>query len=163
HYDTAHVARMRNVTRLQNRGLPLDAIRALLEPDLVLGQVLLPGNLISAALRAEPKLFSALLASGVLTAHPDGGLGVRRAPAVLAARTVSGAEVPIRQALSTLADSVVAVLPLAETVLSRIHTEVRAHLPNDRRGGEELLEFTVEVLRLCLIQLIQDRHNFQEV
>jgi DNA-binding transcriptional MerR regulator len=151
HYSRAHVNRMRNVLMLQRRGLPLEAIRALLEPDVVLGERLLPTRHITAAVRADPTLYVRLLGTGVLSSRPDGGLAVRSVRAVLAARALHGGEVPIRHALRTLADSILAVLPLAEAVLRRVDAEVRQTVPDDGERRDDLLEFVVEVFRQCLV------------
>jgi hypothetical protein len=159
HYSAAHVNRLRSVLKLQRRGLPLEAIRALLEPDVVIAERLLPAKLIVEALRAEPSLFMALVSAGVLTTSPDGGLAVRSARAVLAARTMHGGGVPIRQPLHTLASSVVAVLPLADATLSRIDDEIRQHAPDRGLSDGDLLEFVVEVFRLCLLRLVSDHEQ----
>jgi DNA-binding transcriptional MerR regulator len=154
YYGRAHLARMQAILRLQRRGLSLDAVRALLEPDTVLGQLLLPGNLIVAALRADPELFQVLTAAGVLTQRPDGGLAIRSARAVLAARAASRRGLPVGKALRMLADATAAVLPLAQLALSRVEAEVRAR-PTDP-SDDDLLELTVEVLRLSLMRLRRD-------
>jgi hypothetical protein len=153
YYGRAHLNRMRGVLRLQGHGLPLEAIRALLEPDVVVGECLLPSKSITAALRAEPPLFGTLLSTGVLTARPDGGLSVRSARAVMAAHMVHGGEVPIRMALWDLADSIVAMLPFADAAMASVRTETRGYRPATRRHGDDLLEFLVEVFRLCLMRV----------
>jgi len=154
YYGRAHLARMRAVLRLQRRGLSLDAVRALLEPDTVLGQLLLPGNLIIAALRADPELFHVLTAAGVLSQRPDGGLGVRSARAVLAARAATRRGLPVGKVLRMLADATAAVLPLAQVAMSRVEAEVRGRHADP--GEEDLLELTVEVFRLSLMRLRRD-------
>lgn len=152
-YGLGHLIRMRNVLRLQSRGLPLEAIRALLEPDLVLGQFLPPGHSFTAALRAEPNLLNSLIACGVLVRNPDGGLVIRNARAVLAAHAAGPAGASISQTLHVLADAVTATLPHARDALIGVDAAVRDRLPGRAAVPEALIDLTVEALRLALTHL----------
>ena len=148
YYGVAHLVRMRTVIRLQSQGLPLEAIRALLDPDRVLGQFLLPGKPITAALRSEPELLRALVDSGVLVRRPDGVFAVASARAILAVRAASEPDTSLVEALYILADAVAAVRPHAEDALSRVRAEVLRRVPGGGHYRDELLELTVEALRL---------------
>lgn len=154
YYGRVHLARMRYIVRLQRRGLPLEAVRAVLEPDLVLGEYLLPRNLLAAALRTDPGLFSALTGAGVLARRPDGGLAVRGPRAVLAVRAACPSGVPLGHALHVLADAVAAMAPLATAALTRVRAELARRWPEV--GEDELLDLTVEVVRLALLHAVAD-------
>jgi DNA-binding transcriptional MerR regulator len=155
YYGGLHLARMRSVLRLQSRGLPLEAIRALLEPDMVLGETLLPRALVAGALRADPQLIKLLDATGVITVRPDGGLSIRSTRAVLAARAASRPGTPIGQALRMLADVIKVVLPLASATQSRMQAVLPAR--TDTCNPDDLLELAVEVFRVCLAAPVRRR------
>ncbi|WP_329100746.1 MerR family transcriptional regulator [Micromonospora sp. NBC_01699] len=150
YYDRSHLTRMRNVAQLQGQGLPLEAIRALLDPDLVLGQFILPAATISSVLRTNPDLMHALTNSGVLIRRPDGAFAVFGVRAVLAARAASRPETPLTDALRVLADAVTAVQPLAEGALSRVRAELLRRVPGGSEQRQELLDLTVEAVRIGL-------------
>jgi len=152
-YSLGHLIRMRNVLRLQSRGLPLEAIKALLEPDQMLGQFLPPGHSFTAALRADPNLLGSLIACGVLVRNPDGGLVIRNARAVLAAHAAGPAGASISQTLHVLADAVTAARPHARNALIGVDEAVRARLPGRTAIPEALIDLTVEALRLALTHL----------
>lgn len=151
-YSGRHLIRMRNVLRLQRRGLPLEAIRALLEPDQVLGQFLPPNHSITAALRSDPGLLGSLIACGALTRSPSGGLAIRNARAVLAAHAAGAPGASISQTLNVLADAMAITLPHAQATLSGVDAAVRRTLPG-RPFTEGVIDLVVEAFRLALIQL----------
>lgn len=147
-YSDEHLARMRQVLHLQSRGLPLEAIRALLEPDLVLGELTPFGPAVASAVRDQPELLDTLVASGILTRRRDGGLDLQGVRALLAAKAVSGQ--PTGQVLDLVADSVNEVMPYARAALAHVHRTVRNHLPDDDIPAGALHDFAVEVVRVCL-------------
>jgi len=147
-YSDEHLARMRQVLRLQSLGLPLEAIRALLEPDLVLGELSPFGPAVASAVRDQPELLDTLVASGILTRRRDGGLDLRGVRALLAAKAVSGQ--PTGQVLDLVADSVKQVLPHARAALALVHGTVRNHLRDSEIHVDALRDLTVEVVRVCL-------------
>ena len=141
-YGSRHLARMRSVLWLQNRRLPLEAIKALLEPDLVLREFLPGGEVLAQLLRNEPELLSSLLGCGVVVRRPDGGLVLRDARAVLAAGR-RGA--PICQAMSTLANAVTTLRPYSSHALAAL----RRSAPTVPL--EDLTELAVEAFRLAIM------------
>lgn len=148
-YGAEHLARLRLMNKLQRRGLSLDAIRALLEPELVLGESMIPWNRIAAALRQETRLINALVRYDILTKLPGGGLAVNRARAILACVAGNVSPASTRASLWTLVDAISELLPLTETILARLHSIVRQRLPNDI-SPEQTDELAMEVLRACL-------------
>jgi MerR HTH family regulatory protein len=148
YYGPEHLTRLRLVIQLQHRGLSLDGIRALLEPDLVIGQLLVPGREIASVLRADYELAEALLACGVLIRLPDGGLGVRNARAVLACGAGNSSEMATKAALWALVDAIGELLPSAEAMLEQLRVIVCGRLPDST--ARQTSELAVEVFRLCL-------------
>jgi len=156
-YNGRHLIRMRDVLQLQRRGLPLEAIRALLEPDQVLGQFLPPNHSITAALRADPELLGTLIACGALTRGPGGGLVIRNARAVLAAHAAAAPGAAISQTLNVLADAITVMLPHARAALAGVDAAVRHNLPGHRALVDGLIDVVVEAFRLALTQLDAQR------
>lgn len=149
-YSDEHLTRMQQVLRLQSRGLPLEAIRALLEPDLVLGELLLLGQAVADAIRDQPDLRDTLMASGILVRRPDGGLDLHGVRALLAARVVAGQ--PTGQVLDLVADSVNDVMPHAHAALAQAQRTVADHLSDGEIHMDAVRDLTVEVIRVCLRQ-----------
>ncbi|MFI6101688.1 MerR family transcriptional regulator [Lentzea sp. NPDC051213] len=140
-YDDCHLTRMRTVLRLQHRGLPLEAIRALLAPDLVLRQFLPTGDVLVCALRQNPELLRAAIDSGVVTRLPDGSLELRNARAVLAAAR-KGAS--LGHTVSVLVQAVSVLQPHAESALAEVQRSAPSVPP------ENLAELVVEAFRLAI-------------
>ena len=140
-YDGFHLTRMRTVLRLQHRGLPLEAIRALLEPDLVLRQFLPTGVALVCALRDNPDLLHEAIECGVVTRLPDGSLELRNARAVLAAGR-RGAS--IVHTVNVLVQAVSALRPHAESAFA----EVQRSTPSV--PAENLAELVVEAFRIAV-------------
>lgn len=140
-YDHFHLTRMRTVLRLQHRGLPLEAIRALLAPDLVLRQFLPTGDVLVCALRQNPELLHSAIECGVLNRLPDGSLEVRNARAVLAAGR-RGAS--ICHTVSVLVQVVSVLQPHAESALAEVRRSAISVPP------ENLAELVVEAFRLAV-------------
>ncbi|MFC3893283.1 MerR family transcriptional regulator [Lentzea rhizosphaerae] len=143
-YDDFHLTRMRTVLRLQHRGLPLEAIRALLAPDLVLRQFLPAGDVLVCALRQNAELLHAAIDCGVVTQLPDGSLELPNARAVLAAGRTGA---PIGHTVSVLVQAVSALRPHAEPALA----EVRRSAPSV--PPENLAELVVEAFRLAVMSV----------
>lgn len=143
-YDDFHLARMRTVLRLQHRGLPLEAIRVLLAPDLVLRQFLPTGNALVCALRHNPELLHSAIECGVVTQLPDGTLEVRNARAVLAAGRTGA---PIAHTVSVLVQAVSALQPHAESALAEVRRSAQSVPP------ENLAELVVEAFRLAVMSV----------
>lgn len=140
-YDRFHLTRMRTVLRLQHRGLPLEAIRALLEPDLVLRQFLPTSAALVCALRQNPELLQAAIECGVVTRLPDGSLELRNARAVLAAGR-RGA--PIAHTVNVLVQAVSALQSHAESAFA----DVQRSTPSVPQ--ENLAEVAVEAFRIAI-------------
>ncbi|WP_167980304.1 MerR family transcriptional regulator [Lentzea indica] len=140
-YDSFHLTRMRTVLRLQHKGLPLEAIRALLEPDLVLRQFLPTGGALACALRQNPELLHAAIECVVVTRLPDGSLELRNARAVLAAGR-RGA--PIAHTVNVLVQAVCALQPHAESAFA----DVQRSAPSVPQ--ENLAELAVEAFRIAI-------------
>lgn len=140
-YSEFHLARMRTVLRLQHRGLPLEAIRALLAPDLVLQQFLPTGDALVCALRRNPELLHSAIECGIVTQLPDGSLELRPARAVLAAGRRGG---PIGQTVSVLVQAVSALQPHARSALADVRQSAPSVPP------ENLAELAVEAFRLAI-------------
>jgi DNA-binding transcriptional MerR regulator len=141
-YDGFHLTRMRTVLRLQHRGLPLEAIRALLAPDLVLRQFLPTSDVLVCALRHNPELLRSAIDCGVLTQLPDGSLELRNARAVLAASRTGA---PIGHTVSVLVEAVSALRPHAESALAEVQRSAPSVPP------ENLAELVVEAFRLAIM------------
>ena len=157
HYGSDHVARMRQVLRLQSRGLPLEAVRALLEPELVLGEFLPIGHTITAAVRANPALLAPMLESGILTRRADGSFEVRSVRAVLAAHAVCGRGASIGGALNLLAHVVFEVTSHSEAALERVRETVDQHAGDALPSADDLSNLTVEVVRLCALRAVRQK------
>jgi DNA-binding transcriptional MerR regulator len=155
YYDPTHVARMRSILRWQNSGLPLEAIRVLLDPDRVIGELSNIDNLIAGALRAYPDLAHPLIHAGVLRRLPDGTLRVIGARAVLAAFMVGRSGLGVVSALRIIADSVPEVLPYTQATWLRIQQIKHGHLTYDV-DEESMVGLSIEVLRLCLTRLARE-------
>jgi DNA-binding transcriptional MerR regulator len=140
-YDSFHLTRMRTVLRLQHKGLPLEAIRALLEPDLVLRQFVPTGGVLACALRQNPELLHAAIECGVVRRLPDGALELRNARAVLAAGR-GGASVA--HTVNVLVQAVSALRPHAESAFA----EVQRSTPSVPQ--ENLAELVVEAFRIAI-------------
>lgn len=151
-YTDRHLARMRQVIDFQSRGLPLEAVRALLEPDLVLSEIAGLGPAVSSAVRRQPGLLAALAESGVLIRHADGGIGLTGVRAVLAARAVSGQGASIDQALAFLATATQEVMPDAEEVLAKVLGVAEEWLPRTGLARGSVAELAVEVIRTCILR-----------
>ncbi|WP_158882721.1 MerR family transcriptional regulator [Amycolatopsis anabasis] len=153
-YVDRHLARMRQVIRLQRRGLPLEAVRALLEPDLVLGEHLPIDRAINGVARANPALMSALVEAGVLVRRPGGDLRARGVRAVLAARAAAGRGASAPQGLGLLAEAIGRVVPHAAEALEAVRAVVGEH------GGEasedDVTELAIEVLRVGLLRAARE-------
>lgn len=152
-YTEQHLARMRQVVEFQSRGLPLDAVRALLEPDLVLGELTDLGPAIREAVRRQPGLLADLVEAGVLVRHADGTLELKGVRAVLAARTLSGQGASIQQILTFLADAVREVTPHAEVALAEVLDAVEDRLAQADSGWGAIPELAVEIVRVCVTRL----------
>ncbi len=142
---------MRQVVEFQSRGLPLEAVRALLEPDLVLGELTGLGAAVGKAVRRQPGLLGALADSGVLTRRADGGVELNGVRAVLAAQSLSGQTASIDQTLSFLADAVHEVMPHADAVLAEVLDAAREWLPQATLTLGAIAELAVEVFRACVM------------
>lgn len=151
-YTDRHLARMRQVIDFQSRGLPLEAVRALLEPDLVLGEIAGLGPAVGSAVRRQPGLLAALTDSGVLVRHADGGIGLNGVRAVLAARALSGQGASIDQALVFLATAAQEVMPLAEDVLAKVLDAAEDWLPRTAPARSSVAELAAEVIRTCILR-----------
>lgn len=147
YYIERHLVRMHQVLRLQRRGLPLEAVRALFEPDLVLDESLKVSRCVSVAVRGKPELLSDLVAAGVLSRYPDGGVRVNGIRAVLAARVVAVPGLPVAPTLRLLAEVVRRVLPHVEPAAGELR-----ELLGDEPSNEELVELLVEAVRLGLLR-----------
>lgn len=140
-YDDCHLTRMRTVLRLQNRGLPLEAIRALLAPDLVLRQFLPTSDVLVCALRQNSDLLHSAIECGVVTRLPDGSLELRNARAVIAAGRTGA---PIGHTVCVLVQAVSALRPHVESVLADVRRSAPSVPP------ENLAELAVEAFRLAI-------------
>lgn len=152
-YTEQHLARMRQVVEFQSRGLPLDAVRALLEPDLVLGELTDLGPAIREAVRRQPGLLPDLVDAGVLVRHADGTLELKGVRAVLAARTLAGQGASIQRTLTFLADAVREVTPHAEHALAEVLNAVEDRLAQADPGWGAVPELAVEIVRVCVMRL----------
>ncbi|MCG8914301.1 MerR family transcriptional regulator [Actinokineospora sp. PR83] len=146
YYLRRHLARIRRVLGLQSRGLPLEAIRALLDPDLVLDESFLVTKAVDGAVRGKPRLLAVLVDAGVLTLHPDGTLHVHGVRAILAARTAVAPAAPLTPALRLLTECVRRVRPHAGPAADELRDLLGA-----RPTHEELVELLVESFRLSLL------------
>jgi len=140
-YDSFHLTRMRTVLRLQHKGLPLEAIRALLEPDLVLRQFMPTGAALVCALRDNAELLHSAIQCGVVTQLPDGSLELRNARAVLAAGR-RGAS--ITHTVDVLVQAVSVLRPHAESAFA----DVQRSTPSV--PAENLVELVVEAFRIAV-------------
>jgi hypothetical protein len=147
YYTDAHRARMNSVVQMQRNGLSLEAIRALLNPDRVLGEFVVPAKQIAAIVRAEPGLRQTLTGCGVLHRQPDGALHVVCMRAVVAARAVITPEAPLSETLRLLAGTVVAVRPFAEAAVALVREAVAHRIAN----SSDLSDLTAEAVRLSLL------------
>lgn len=152
-YTERHLARMRQVSELQNRGLSLVAVRALLEPDLVLDEVVHLGTAVSEVVRRRPALGAALMGSGVLIRNAEGALELNGVRAVLAARSASARGGTINQALPLLAEAVEEVMPHAEAALREVLQVAERRLPHNKADWRTIQDLTVEVVRVCMAQM----------
>ena len=150
YYDETHFDRMQTVLLMQRNGLPLEAICALLNPDHVLGEFVIPTKQIALAVSATPGLHHTLTTSGVLRKLPDGGLKVTSMRAVVAARAAIPPELPISEALRLLSRVVVAVRPIAANIAGLVSSEAGQHVSRSRRWQADLGDFAAEVVRLSL-------------
>lgn len=150
YYSTAHLARVREVLDLQSRGLPLEAVRALLEPDLVLGQFHPLARAIESMVGARPAYADELVARGVLVRAFDGGLRVSSVRAAVAALTAYGPGASPGAALRLLADALAEVLPHAEAALEEVRRTVRERVPRERLSDADLPELVVEIVRMSI-------------
>lgn len=147
YYIERHLVRMHQVLSLQRRGLPLEAVRALFEPDLVLDESLLVSRNVGGAVRGKPELLSDLMRAGVLSRDPDGGVRVNGIRAVLAARVVAVPGLPVVPTLRLLAEVVRRVLPHVEPAACELR-----ELLGEHPSHEELVELLVEAVRLGLLR-----------
>ncbi|WP_162907765.1 MerR family transcriptional regulator [Allorhizocola rhizosphaerae] len=157
YYTEAHLARMHSVVQMQRGGLPLEAIRALLNPDRVLGEFVVPAKQIAATVHAEPSLRHALTSSGVLYRQPDGALTVVSMRAVASARSALPAEAPLSETLKLLASTVTAVRPLAEAALTLVRGAAQRHIARYGSRAADLTDLTAEAVRLSLLASATDR------
>nr|WP_052479103.1 MerR family transcriptional regulator [Kibdelosporangium sp. MJ126-NF4]CTQ92909.1 transcriptional regulator [Kibdelosporangium sp. MJ126-NF4] len=153
-YSDEHLTRMRQVLQLQRHGLPLEAIRALLEPDLVLGELLPLRRAVAIAVRDQPALRDSLVASGILTRRPDGGLDLHGIRALLAARVVTG--LPTCQVLGLAANSVNELMPHAHAALTQVRRTVTSEVSDGEIHVDAVRDLAVEVIRICLRQLTSE-------
>jgi DNA-binding transcriptional MerR regulator len=147
YYGGAHMIRMQAVFQMQRNGLPLEAIRALLNPDRVLAEFAIPAKRIAAILQAEPGLRHTLTRAGVLRKEPDGTLSVVSMRAVVATRASLPPGTPLRETLLLLAHTVIAVRPLAEAAIHLVRSAMR----DDAGPPDELADLTAEAVRLSLL------------
>ncbi|MFD9740659.1 MerR family transcriptional regulator [Umezawaea sp. NPDC059074] len=145
YYVDHHLVRMHLVLRLQRCGLPLEAVRALLEPDLVLDESLAVSSGVGGAIRGRPGLLGALVCAGVLTRGQGGALRVNGIRAVLAARVVAAPGAQLGPALRVLVEAIHRVLPHAEPAAGELR-----ELLGDGPTHEEIVELLVETVRLGL-------------
>ncbi|MBP2320742.1 DNA-binding transcriptional MerR regulator [Kibdelosporangium banguiense] len=153
YYGRGHVIRMRHILHLQSQGLPLEAVRALLEPDMVLDKLLSVSQLVSEVVRGRPTLLSELVASGVLFWAVDGRLEVRNVRAVVAAVAGIRHDAALGQALLLLARAVNEVMPHAADALDSLQATVLAHPTDSGPAPDDIVELAVEVFRLCAMRL----------
>jgi DNA-binding transcriptional MerR regulator len=151
YYVDHHLVRMRLVLRLQRCGLPLEAVRALFEPDVVLDESLSVSANVGGAVRGRPDLVDALVCTGVLTRSADGALHVNGIRAVLAARVVAApgtpTGTPLGPALRLLVEAIRRVLPHAEPAAGELR-----ELLGEGPTHEEIVELLVETVRLGLLR-----------
>lgn len=149
YYDARHVARLGLITRLQQAGQSLDAVRALLDPDSVVGEVLLPADRLRGLLRARPSLSRSLEQGGVL-GHRVGELVVRAPRAVFAAMGLRRSGVPDATALEVLAELTKRESRRASRTLDELRAALAAwpDLPH-----EELVTIAVEAYRASLLSI----------
>jgi hypothetical protein len=140
---------MRYILRLRTSGLPLEAVRILVEPDQVIGELFRVDRMVATALEADPKLSVALVSAGVLLPLPDGALQVLSPRAVLAAYMAARPGVTVVNMLRIIADSVLEAEPHARATLVAVRQTMRRHISREL-GGDELAGLTIEILRLCL-------------
>ncbi|WP_447002549.1 MerR family transcriptional regulator [Saccharothrix isguenensis] len=144
HYTVDHLSRMRQVLYLQRCGLSLDAVAALLEPDMVLSQVMPVKPAVTEALRGRPGLLAETVEGGIVSCHEDGAVEVHAVRAVLAA---GGRSTSAAGALTLLAELAAEVAPHADNALDIVRrTVARSPLANSV-NNQTLIELAVEVLR----------------
>jgi DNA-binding transcriptional MerR regulator len=152
YYLPDHLTRMRHVLWLQSRGLSLDAVRALLEPDSVLGRLVPVGHAVAEAVRGRPALLAVMVDSGILRRRRDGALEVRAVRAVLAA---GARDTTVLAALNLLAEVAVGVGPQADAVLE-VAREVTARIPlGTNLDTDEVVELAVELVRARIMRKIR--------
>ncbi|HEY0640336.1 MAG TPA: helix-turn-helix domain-containing protein [Pseudonocardiaceae bacterium] len=150
YYGDHHLGRIRLVQRLQQSGLTLDAVAALLEPDHLLAQLAVPDRMLGTTLRANPELSSAMLACGLLARLPDGSMRVRGTRAVLAAIALRRPGVSAAEALQALVDATVTAIPSAGTMLADMTFALRDRLHADDSNHDWLRELALPVLELAI-------------
>jgi len=150
YYGEHHLGRIRLIQRLQQGGLTLDAVAALLEPDHLLAQLATPDRVVAATLRANPELASAMLACGLLTQLPDGSIRVRGTRAVLAAIALRRPGVSPADALRALVDATVTAIPSARAMIADMTSALRDRLHVDQTNRDCLRELALPVLELAI-------------
>jgi DNA-binding transcriptional MerR regulator len=150
HYSADHLSRMRQVLYLQRCGLSLDAVAALLEPDMVLSQVMPVKAAVTEALRGRPELLAESVEGGIVSYREDGAVEVHAVRAVLAA---GGRSTSAAGALALLAELAAAIAPHADNALDIVRrTVARSPLANSV-NNQTLIDLVVEVLRARIRQV----------
>lgn len=152
YYHQLHAARLHQILHLQAGGMPLEAIRTLLEPDAVVAERLLPRSRIARTLQDQPALLNDLCDLGVLAVGPDGSICLTSARSVLAVRVLAGIDAPMAPALRALADCLAATEKLVEEARSVVRAEVHRHLAASVGREQALVDLIVEVFRVGLIR-----------
>lgn len=148
-YGNHHLQRMRLVLRMQSAGLPLEAVRALLEPDVVLYDALQLGQFIRYALRSRPGLLRTLLRAGLLAPQHQGGYEARGIRAIVATRELHPPDFSPAQSLELLAETIIQATPHARAAMEQVRHAIAEHdLPEvDHRRQ---IDLAVEVFRVGL-------------
>ncbi|GAA0248788.1 hypothetical protein GCM10010492_55900 [Saccharothrix mutabilis subsp. mutabilis] len=144
HYLDDHLTRMRQVLWLQRRGLSLDAVGALLEPDATLGQVVPVGPAVAEALRGKPDLLAAGVESGIISQHPDGTVEVHAVRAVFAA---GGRGTSVAHALGLLAEMADAVAPHVDKAVEAVRRSTACANLAKPTVPDDLADLVLEVVR----------------
>ncbi len=144
HYSADHLSRMRQVLYLQRCGLSLDAVAALLEPDMVLSQVMPVKPAVTEALRGRPALLAETVEGGIVSCREDGAIEVHAVRAVLAA---GGRGSSAAGALTLLAELATAIAPHADNALDVVRRTVAGSASANSVNNQALVDLAVEVLR----------------
>lgn len=151
YYGEHHLSRIRLVQRLQQGGLSLDAVAALLEPDHLLAQLAVPDRALAATLRANPELTNAMLACGLLARLPDGSMRVRGTRAVLAAIALRRPGVTAADALRALVEATLGAVPGAGAMLADLTLALRDRLHTGEPNRDWLRQLALPVLELAMV------------